>query len=273
MIKVLKTNQEYLSWRDSIGNDSVGFAPTMGNIHAAHLSLLDKALEDNLHGVISIYVNPTQFGEGEDFEAYPRTLEDDIEKISSLHDKYPNKTIVVYAPTEKDIYPENFNKYLQAHSIGIDLEGDLRPTHFDGVVTVVARLFEIVSPDNQQLKLVEIMAKEFFPKINIIGMPIVRENNGLAMSSRNNYLNQQEKENALILRNALLKIEKLVKDERDLSLIKKEIESIKTDSRFNYLALKSAENFQELTTLTKPLVILGNLQVNNTRLLDNIEVL
>lgn len=281
MIKVLKSNEEYINWKSSMKNESIGFAPTMGNIHAAHLSLLDRALEENDHGVISIYVNPTQFGEGEDFDAYPRTLNEDIEKISSLESKHPNKTIIVYAPTEKDIYPESFNKYLKAHQIAVDLEGDLRPTHFDGVVTVVARLFEIVQPnrayfgkkDYQQLKLVELMASEHFPQIDIVGMPIIRENNGLAMSSRNNYLSEQEKENALILRKALLKIESLVQENKPLEKIQKEIDLIKADQRFNYLALKSAHNFENITKLEKPLVILGNLQVNNTRLLDNIEVL
>lgn len=281
MIRVLKTNEEYFEWKNSLNKETIGFAPTMGNIHAAHLSLLDKALEENDHGVISIYVNPTQFGEGEDFDAYPRTLNDDIEKISTLQKKHPHKDLIIYAPRESDIYPENFDQYLKADTIGIDLEGDLRPTHFDGVVTVVARLFEIVSPnksyfgkkDYQQLKLVELMAKERFPSIEVIGMPIVREDNGLAMSSRNNYLSQEDKESALILRNALLKIEKLVRENKEITLIKSEMEKIKQDTRFNYLALKSATDFKEVTNFNSPIVILGNLQVNATRLLDNIEVL
>tara|TARA_B100001971_G_scaffold215195_1_gene260214 strand:- start:40397 stop:41239 length:843 start_codon:yes stop_codon:yes gene_type:complete len=280
MIKLFKTNEEYFNWHEKNQQKTIGFAPTMGNIHNAHLSLLEQALIENEVGIISIYVNPTQFGEGEDFDAYPRTLSDDIEKIKTLESKY-NKDIIIYAPRETDIYPQGFTNYLKAHQIAADLEGDLRPTHFDGVVTVVARLFEIIKPhksyfgkkDYQQLKLIELMAREHYPQVEVKGMPIIREPNGLAMSSRNNYLSPAQKDEALALRNSLLAVSKEIEKGASINEIKELIQNLKTDKKLNYLDLKSAIDFSPLNEIKKPIVILGNYQIGSTRLLDNVEVL
>lgn len=279
-MKVFKSNQEYIEWYQASGHSkTIGIAPTMGNIHAAHLSLLQKALEENEVGVITIYVNPTQFGEGEDFDNYPRTFQADLEKISALDSNA--KELIVYAPTERDIYPEGFNKYLKADTIGRELEGAVRPTHFDGVVTVVNRLFEILKPnkayfgkkDYQQLRLIEKMAKKLHPMIKIIGMPIIRENSGLAMSSRNNYLNDEQKQAALKLKLTLESIREKVKESKDITTLKAHVDYLlNEDHRFNYISIRNQKTLEEISSLNEDIVILGNFQVGSTRLLDNLEV-
>lgn len=279
-MQVFKTIKEYSNWFNSLAkNVSIGLAPTMGNIHAGHLSLLEKALIENDKAVITIFVNPTQFGENEDFASYPRTFQEDLEKISVL-EKY-GKEIIIFAPTNEEIYPENFDTYIKANEISEVLEGALRPTHFDGVVTVVNRLFDITKPsrayfgkkDYQQLKLIELMAKQYHPKLEIVPIPILREENGLAMSSRNNYLTNTQKEEALVLKSTLELIKELITGTKSLEEANQKINQVlKEDSRFNYLSIKSCNDFQPVKDLSKPIVILGNFQLNQTRLLDNLEV-
>ncbi len=184
-------------------NSTIGFVPTMGALHLGHLSLLEKSIENNTHTVISIFVNPTQFNNPEDLEKYPRTIENDIEKIKTVSDK-----IIVYAPTVEDIYEGNTtSQHYDFDGLENQMEGKFRPGHFDGVGTVVKRLLEIVKPTNayfgekdfQQLQIVKkLVAKEKIP-VNIIGCPIYRENNGLAMSSRNERLSVKERENASLI--------------------------------------------------------------------------
>jgi len=279
-MKVLKSSKEYSDWLSSLDEKTtIGVAPTMGNIHDAHLSLLAQALKDNDKGVITIFVNPTQFGEDEDFESYPRTLQNDIDKIATLETM--GKEIIIFAPKNNDIYPENFNQYIQANEISCDLEGALRPTHFDGVVTVVNRLFDITKPtsayfgkkDYQQLKLIELMANQYHPKTTIVAMPILREENGLAMSSRNNYLSREQKQEALILKQTLESLKEIIQGTKSLKKVENKINQVlKEDSRFNYLSIKSLHDFKEVKDLNQPVVILGNFQMNQTRLLDNLEV-
>ncbi len=178
-------------------NSTIGFVPTMGALHDGHLSLLKKSIENNTLTVISIFVNPTQFNNPEDLAKYPRTLDDDVEKIKSVSDK-----IIVYAPTVDDIYEGNTkSNHYNFDGLEHQMEGKFRPGHFDGVGTVVKRLFEIVKPTNayfgekdfQQLQIVKkLVEKEQLP-VNIIGCPIFRESNGLAMSSRNERLTSDEK--------------------------------------------------------------------------------
>lgn len=184
-------------------NSTIGFVPTMGALHNGHLSLLKKSTENNSLTVISIFVNPTQFNNQEDLAKYPRTLENDVEKIKSVSNK-----IIVYAPTVDDIYEGNTkSNHYNFDGLEHQMEGKFRPGHFDGVGTVVKRLFEIVNPTNayfgekdfQQLQIVKkLVEKEKLP-VNIIGCPIFRESNGLAMSSRNERLTSEEKTKASII--------------------------------------------------------------------------
>ncbi len=182
---------------------SIGLVPTMGALHEGHLSLLSKSLRQNSVTVISIFVNPTQFNNAEDLEKYPRTLEADIAKIASVD---PN--IVIYHPAVDDIYNGNItSEHFDFDGLENQMEGKFRTGHFDGVGTIVKRLFEIVAPDNayfgekdfQQLQIVKKLAKKYTLPVNVIGCPIFRETNGLAMSSRNERLSADQRQQAAII--------------------------------------------------------------------------
>ncbi|WP_353084557.1 pantoate--beta-alanine ligase [Flavobacterium sp.] len=187
----------------SVSNSSIGFVPTMGALHLGHLSLLEKSIQNNNHTVISIFVNPTQFNNPEDLEKYPRTLESDIQKIKSISD-----AILIYAPTVDDIYEGNTaSRRFDFDGLEHQMEGKYRAGHFDGVGTVVKRLFEIVKPTNayfgekdfQQLQIIKkLVEKENIP-VNVIECPIYREANGLAMSSRNERLTAIEREKVAVI--------------------------------------------------------------------------
>lgn len=187
----------------STAHSTIGFVPTMGALHQGHLSLLKKSMENNTISVISIFVNPTQFNNPEDLAKYPRTLESDVEKIKTV-----SNTIIVYAPTVEDIYEGNtISQHYNFDGLEHQMEGKFRPGHFDGVGTIVKRLFEIVKPTNayfgekdfQQLQIVKkLVEKEKIP-VTIIGCPIFREVNGLAMSSRNERLSENEKQEASLI--------------------------------------------------------------------------
>lgn len=181
----------------------IGFVPTMGALHRGHLSLLEQSLEDNDVSVISIFVNPTQFNNPEDLAKYPRTLEADVGKIEKL-----NPNIIVFAPSVYDIYEGNtVSKHFDFDGLENQMEGRFRPGHFDGVGTIVKRLFEIVKPTNayfgekdfQQLQIVKKMVEKAQMPVNVIGCPIFREANGLAMSSRNERLSSKERSDAAVI--------------------------------------------------------------------------
>jgi pantoate--beta-alanine ligase len=187
----------------SSDNSTIGFVPTMGALHSGHLSLLKESVQNNTISVISIFVNPTQFNNPEDLKKYPRTLEIDVEKIKTVDDK-----IVVYAPTVDDIYEGNTkSNHYNFDGLENQMEGKFRPGHFDGVGTVVKRLFEIVKPTNayfgkkdfQQLQIVKKLVDKYKLPVNIVGCEILREANGLAMSSRNERLSEEEKQEAAII--------------------------------------------------------------------------
>jgi pantoate--beta-alanine ligase len=187
----------------STPNNTIGFVPTMGALHDGHLSLLKESIKNNKITVISIFVNPTQFNNSEDLEKYPRTLEDDVEKIKTV-----SEDIIVYAPTVDDIYEGNtISQHYNFDGLENQMEGKFRPGHFDGVGTVVKRLFEIVKPnlayfgekDFQQLQIIKkLVEKEKLP-VMIVGCPIHREKSGLAMSSRNQRLSEEERKQAKII--------------------------------------------------------------------------
>ena len=187
----------------STTNTTIGFVPTMGALHSGHLSLLQESMLNNTHTVISIFVNPTQFNSKEDLEKYPRTLEHDVEKINTISD-----SIIVYAPTVDDIYEGHIvSQQFNFDGLENQMEGQFRPGHYDGVGTVVKRLFEIVKPthayfgekDFQQLQIVKKLVQKLKMPITVIGCPIHRESNGLAMSSRNERLSESEKNEAAII--------------------------------------------------------------------------
>jgi pantoate--beta-alanine ligase len=281
MIEVFKTENEFIDFhnQNKIQCQSIGFAPTMGNLHEGHISLLEKALQENDIGIISIFVNPTQFGAGEDLDLYPRTWKEDLKKIEGLAFKYSNKKFIIFYPeSDKVIYPHKKETTYAHKKLNHILEGAVRSTHFDGVTTVVKRLFEIVKPnrayfgkkDYQQQVIIKDMVKELNLPISIVAIPIFREQSGLAMSSRNNYLSHDEKEKALTLYQTLNEVAKTLslglKEARELISQK-----LKSDSRWNYLEVRT-KDLEVATSDSSDFVILGNYQLGNTRLLDNIEI-
>ena len=184
-------------------NSTIGFVPTMGALHQGHLALMQRSLKENDDTVVSIFVNPTQFNNPEDLAKYPRTLEEDIKKMRTLSDK-----IILYAPSVEDIYEGNtVSQTFDFDGLENQMEGKFRPGHFNGVGTIVKRLFEIVTPTNayfgekdfQQLQIVKKMVEKAALPVNVIGCPIFREENQLAMSSRNERLTSQERKEASII--------------------------------------------------------------------------
>ena len=190
-------------------NKSIGFVPTMGALHQGHLSLMEQALKENDTVVVSIFVNPTQFNNIEDLEKYPRTLEADVNKMQTLSEK-----LLVYAPDVKDIYEEKLaSESFDYDGLELKMEGKHRLGHFDGVGTIVKRLFEIITPnrayfgekDFQQLQIVKKLVEKFQLPVQIIGCPIFREPNGLAMSSRNERLSPEARKKAAFIYETLQK--------------------------------------------------------------------
>ncbi len=182
---------------------TIGFVPTMGALHQGHLALMQKSLMENDTTVVSIFVNPTQFNNPEDLAKYPRTLEEDVKKLTNL-----NPNIILYAPTVEDIYDgKPVSEPFDFDGLENQMEGKFRPGHFNGVGTIVKRLFEIIEPTNayfgekdfQQLQIVKKMVAKNHLKVNVIGCPIYREANELAMSSRNERLSAQERDEASII--------------------------------------------------------------------------
>ena len=189
-------------------HSTIGFVPTMGALHQGHLSLMQQSMVKNEITVVSIFVNPTQFNNPEDLAKYPRTLDDDLKKISDL-----NPEIIVYAPTVDDIYEgKPSSQFFDFDGLENQMEGKFRPGHFNGVGTIVKRLFEIVQPTNayfgekdfQQLQIVKKMVAKNKINVNVVGCPIYRESNQLAMSSRNELLSPKEKQEASIIYKTLI---------------------------------------------------------------------
>lgn len=188
---------------------SIGLVPTMGALHQGHLSLLKESIRNNDITVVSIFVNPTQFNNSEDLLNYPRTQENDIKKIKTV-----SENIILYAPTVEDVYEgKTVSQHFDFDGLENQMEGKFRPGHFNGVGTVVKRLFEIVKPTNayfgekdfQQLQIIKKMVSKLNIPVNIVGCPILRESNGLAMSSRNERLSEKDKQFASIIYNTISK--------------------------------------------------------------------
>lgn len=186
-MQIIKTAKEFQALRKTL-NSSMGFVPTMGNLHEGHATLLRRSKNENDLTVLSIFINPTQFNNPEDFKNYPKTLEDDIRLAENIGVDY------LFLPTNTDIYPDNYNYKVSESELSAILEGKFRPGHFEGMLTIVLKLLLIVSPtrayfgekDYQQYKLVQKMAEAFFLNIDIVGCPTIRNKNNLPLSSRNN---------------------------------------------------------------------------------------
>jgi pantoate--beta-alanine ligase len=253
----------------------VGLVPTMGALHAGHLSLFRRGQQDCRPVVVSVFVNPAQFGPKEDFAKYPRTLESDLGTLKTSGVDF------VFAPEARDIYPTSFRTYVNVEGLSDRFEGRSRPGHFRGVTTVVLKLLEIVQPqfayfgrkDAQQARIIRQMACDLNLDSEIVVCPIVREADGLAMSSRNAYLNPEERQAATVLRRALEAARKEVSaGTRDAlrlqAVMRRALESeplVSTD----YAEIVDAESFEPATRVSRECYALLAVFVGATRLLDN----
>ncbi len=278
MVTLIQTTEDLIATRAS-EKKPVGFVPTMGNLHGGHISLLIRALSDYETVYFSIFVNPKQFGPNEDFNRYPRTLENDITLIQDAANKFPKSRVVVYSPKDPvEVFPLGHNQTISVQNLSTDLEGKCRPGHFEGVATVVYRLFELVKPteayfglkDYQQFLVIKQMAKDLALPVKVTGMPIIREESGLALSSRNQYLTPEQKEKSLLLSRTLKEISSIIKS--DLKKAEGHIQEVLKDSNWNYLELRDSETFSPNITQSKNISILAVYQMGTTRLLDNMQV-
>jgi pantoate--beta-alanine ligase len=273
-MRVLRARPETAAWRATVSR--VGFVPTMGALHPGHLSLVERAKRETDAAVVSIFVNPTQFGPNEDYTRYPRHEREDLALLEMA------RADAVFAPTVEEMYPAGGGELLDPGPIAEPLEGKARPGHFTGVVTVVAKLFDIVRPDVayfgqkdfQQLRVLQTMARDRYPGMRIVGCPIVREEDGLAMSSRNAYLSAAERREALALSRGLRAAQELwQRGERDPDRLRAEVhEAVDPASgiALEYVSAADPIDLHELHGRAERAVVSLAARVGKARLIDNV---
>jgi pantoate--beta-alanine ligase len=269
---VLAMQQERTRWRGK-----VGFVPTMGYLHTGHLSLFRQARAENATLVASIFVNPTQFGPHEDFNRYPRNLERDLSLLDAAN------VDIAFAPSDTEMYPQDFTTYVDPRGpLTEQVEGATRPGHFRGVATIVLKLFQIVQPDQvyfgqkdaQQVAVIARMIQDFHLPVQLHVLPTIRESDGLAMSSRNSYLQVQERAAALVLYKALQAGRAtFIKHPSDgpKAVRQAMIDVIASEplAKLDYAEIRDPRTFLPLETLQAPAVLLLAVSIGATRLIDN----
>lgn len=274
LVKTIKEVRETVKQWKSLGL-KVGFVPTMGYLHEGHASLIDASVRDCDKTVVSIFVNPMQFAPNEDLASYPR----DIERDSIICDSHGAD--LIFNPEPEEMYDEGFSSYVDMSVLTEDLCGISRPIHFRGVCTVVSKLFNIVTPDNayfgekdaQQLAIIKHMVHDLNMDINVIGCPIVREDDGLAKSSRNTYLSPEERKAALILSKTIFMGKEMIENgERDvekiLDAMKKNIET-EPLARIDYVKIVDSMTIKPVEKIEKPILCAMAVYIGKTRLIDN----
>lgn len=273
IVSTVKEVREYVSAWKKEGN-TVGFVPTMGYLHEGHMSLIDAARE-NGKVVVSIFVNPIQFGPNEDLASYPRDLDRDA-KMCEEHG-----VDLIFHPTVEEMYGDNFYSYVDMNVLTQELCGLTRPVHFRGVCTVVTKLFNIVAPDKayfgqkdaQQLAIIRRMVKDLNMPLEIVGCPIVREADGLAKSSRNTYLSEEERQASLVLSRAVFMAKEMAEQgERDtkkiVSAMKAEIEK-EPLAKIDYVKAVATCDMQQVEKIEGEVLIAIAVYIGKTRLIDN----
>lgn len=275
-MKIIHTIQELRDWRREAG--SVAFVPTMGNLHEGHLALVREAAKRADKVVVSIFVNRLQFGQGEDFDHYPRTLEQDAAKLAG------EGVAVLFAPSEQELYPNVAQQYnVEPPNLQNELCGAFRPGHFRGVATVVAKLFNIVEPDYacfgkkdyQQLVILQGMATDLNFRVEIVPVDIGRAADGLALSSRNQYLSEAERKQAPQLYRELQAVARAVENgKRDYAALEQQAAANLKQAgwQVDYVEIRHAGNLQVAHVGDSELVVLAAARLGNTRLIDNIEI-
>ena len=259
-----------------VGELDIAFVPTMGNLHEGHLSLMRLAREHRGCVVASVFVNPLQFGPGEDFDRYPRTLEADCAKLQGLAD-------VVFAPSVNEMYPAQQTVFIEPPPVADQLDGASRPGHFRGMATVVLKLLNIVRPqvalfgkkDYQQLHIIRQMVAQLNMPVRIVGAETVRAADGLALSSRNQYLSETERVEAAFLYRTLQSLRQSIRqDERDFERLQQQaVENLAARGwAVDYVAVRNQSDLLPASPVQSKLVILAAARLGNTRLLDNVEV-
>ena len=258
-------------WKDK--GYSIGFVPTMGYLHDGHAALIDQARKDNDKVIVSIFVNPTQFGENEDLNSYPR----DINRDKSICEAH--KADIIFSPTSDEMYHDR-KAFVNIVELSDTLCGISRPIHFKGVCTVVTKLFNIIQPTNayfgekdaQQLAIIRKMVYDLNFPVNIIGVPIVRESDGLAKSSRNTYLSKEERKAATILYKAIQMGKQTIKHGASAdSIINTMTEIINTEplAKIDYVSVVDANTMQPVHEITSPVLVAMAVYIGSTRLIDN----
>lgn len=266
--------------RSVVGNwkkegDSVGLVPTMGYLHEGHGSLIERARKENDRVVVSIFVNPIQFGPNEDLASYPRDLDKDSKFCENLG------ADIIFHPEPEEMYHKGFSTYVDMDVLTKELCGLTRPTHFRGVCTVLSKLFHIVEPDRayfgqkdaQQLAIVRHMVEDLNMNLDIVGCPIVREADGLAKSSRNTYLSPEERKAALCLSRAVFLGQKMVEDgetdsEKVVGAMKAEIEK-EPLAKIDYVKAVDGRTMQQIPEIQAPALVAMAVYIGKTRLIDN----
>ncbi|MHB0998011.1 MAG: pantoate--beta-alanine ligase [Armatimonadota bacterium] len=266
--------REYISKARS-DNKSIGLVPTMGYFHEGHLSLMRRACEDNDIVAVSLFVNPIQFGPAEDLRSYPRDLQRDADMAESIGVDF------IFNPAPEEMYSDVFNTYVEVLGLTESLCGASRPGHFRGVATVVMKLFNIVQPDKayfgqkdyQQLRVIERMVDDLNVPVEIIGMPTYREPDGLAMSSRNIYLNSDERKAALIINKSLSYAQTLLNQNVSSvdELGRRVVEFISTEplAQIDYIQIVDANSLQSIDKIDNKALLAMAVKIGKTRLIDN----
>lgn len=274
-MKVTKTVEEtrkfIKNWQQA--GKTIGLVPTMGYLHEGHASLIQKCREENDIVVVSVFVNPTQFGPNEDLAAYPRDFNHDSQLCDSLG------TDLIFHPEPEDMYLEP-HAYVNIDLLSNTLCGKSRPVHFKGVCTVVAKLFNIITPDRayfgqkdaQQLAIIRKMVQDLNFDIEIVGCPIIRETDGLAKSSRNTYLNTQERQAALCLSKAIKKGQSIIKEGMSAKSLLKEMKTVIENeplAKIDYVSMVDALTMQPVEKVDRHVLIAIAVYIGKTRLIDN----
>ncbi len=258
---------------------SIGFVPTMGALHDGHLSLIKRSKDENDITVVSIFINPLQFGPSEDFQQYPRDTDGDVASLRKV------EADVLFMPDASSIYHEGFATYITVDKISEKLCGAFRPGHFRGVATIVAKLFNIVNParayfgqkDFQQAAVIRKMAKDLDMPVDIIVSPTIREHDGLAMSSRNLYLNEEERKAAGVIYGCLVQTSELVKSgiiskEKIKGFMKEKLSAEPLVREIQYASVYDPETLDEVENAGKEALLAVSVKVGGTRLIDNMLV-
>jgi len=264
--------EEYLNSCREDGR-SMALVPTMGGLHEGHLKLIDKAKECSDMVVVSVFVNPTQFAENEDFEAYPKTLSEDKRLLEVI------KVEAMFVPSDNEVYPDSSSQDYDVGEMGKILCGISRPIHFNGVAQVVARLFDIIKPDYavfgekdyQQLLIINSLVERQGIKTTIVSVPTLRESDGLAISTRNNYLSPEDRANASLFYQQLVATKASIQNGTDIpSATEQAVDALSVVFDVEYIEVLNANNLTEITTSSSEIIIISAVRLGETRLIDNI---